>query len=180
MALTLVPFATLKAVIGGLEKATLAEYPSIVALSASVYAAFESYLGRWIEQDDYVETVYCDGHIISLKAMPIASVASVIDADGNDLTALCTVRKDSLKSSACITGEVTVTYNGGIEEIDAAHNWLTRAALLQIAHEYARKDQIGATSVTNEGGSVQWASEIQLLKEVKRLLDPNINPAKFC
>jgi hypothetical protein len=172
--LALVKFDELKALLG-LDKASLDDYPDLKLIVSSVYAAIESYLGRTLEQDTYTEVVPINGSLIPLMAVPLVSVSAVIMASGFDMTSSSSIRHDGIELLGSIKGEVQVTYVGGLEDAPAG---IKRAATLQIQHEYQRKDHIGATNVSNEGGSTFWP-ELGLLKEVKRMLDPFVHPARL-
>ena len=68
--------------------------------------------------------------------------------------------------------KVVIVYTGGITIVPDA---MARAALLQTAYEFQSKDQIGAESVTTDGGSVSRPA-LGLLKEVKRNLEKYKHP----
>ena len=172
--LTLVKFEELKSMLT-LEKDGIEFYPSLRVLIESVYAAFEAYTGRNFELDDYVEIVPFDGKLVPLRALPIVAVTEVL-VDGVPLVVSeCRVRVHHLELPYSAKGDATVTYEGGLE---TATGDLKRAALLQILHEWQRRDAIGATNTTNEGGSTSWP-ELALLKEVRRVLSPLVHPAKM-
>jgi len=161
----------------GLEKASIDEYPSLKVLVTSVYEAFESYTGRAFELDTYTETVEVDGFHVPLKALPVSAVAAITPTDGGatpPTLEAAQIRAFGLILAASFDGPLAVTYTGGYEDRpDPLH----RAALLQVLHEWQRRDTIGATSVSTDGGSTSWP-ELGLLKEVKRLLDPFVHTAK--
>lgn len=172
--LALVKFDELKALLG-LEQSSLDAYPDLKLLISSVYAAIESYLGRTLEQNTYTERVPINGSLVPLTAVPVASITSVTTATGYDMTAGASIRHDGVALSGFVKGEVEVVYVGGLEETPPP---LKRAAQLQIQHEWQRKAHVGATSVSNEGGSTFWP-ELGLLKEVQRMLDPLVHPARL-
>lgn len=172
--LTLAKFADLQAILD-LQKTSIDEYPSLKLLVSSVYAAIESYVGRTLEQASYTESVYVTGQMIPLKALPIVSVTSVLDEDDEELKDICKIRYDHLLLERRYDQMLTVSYVGGYEEAPAD---FSRAALLQITHEWQRRDTIGATAVTTEGGSTNWP-ELSLLKEVRRMLDPFVHSARL-
>jgi len=85
---------------------------------------------------------------------------------------------------------VTVTYTGGIDSVGTAPvniakstdamdagfvRSLEQAALQQIPYEWSRKDSVGATNVSTDGGVTRFP-EMDLLKTVKRLLDNHKHP----
>lgn len=176
--LALIDFDEMRAVLN-LEKPDLADYPSLEAIVASVYAAIESHTGRTLERASRTEYVDVDGRIVPLKALPVQSV-SLVMFDGADMTAdLVVSRRDGLRIRYPLTGEVAVTYTGGLSLADVQNASevaaLKRAMTLQVLHEFQRKDHIGAESVSNEGGFTRWP-QMGLLDEVKRLLAPIRNP----
>jgi hypothetical protein len=172
--LALVKFDELKALLG-LDRDTLDDYPDLKLIVSSVYAAIESYLGRTLEQDTHTEVVPINGCLVPLMAVPVVSITSATTAFGMDLTSGASIRHDGIELSGRVRGEIQVTYVGGLEEVPVG---MRRAAILQIQHEYQRKDHVGATNVSNEGGSTFWP-ELGLLKEVKRMLDPFVHPARL-
>jgi hypothetical protein len=172
--LTLVKFESLKALLD-LSKDSIDDYPSLKLLVSSVYAAIESYLGRTLEQGEYTETVFVEGRMIPLKAIPVISFSSVFTEDDEELAEKSKIRNDHVVMESRYVGNVAVTYTGGYEE---APDQITRAALLQISHEWQRRDNIGATLATTEGGSTNWP-ELSLLKEVRRMLDPFVHSARM-
>lgn len=172
--LDLAPFAALKEALG-LAKDDPEEYPQLAVIKASVYAALESYCGRSFESDERDETHYLSGErTIPVRALPVTAIASVVVA-GTDYTADCEDAADGIRLPCIMSGKAVVTYEGGLEDVPAA---LSRAALLQTVHEFQRKDAMGASNVSTEGGSVSWP-ELGLLKEVKRMLDSYTHPAKL-
>lgn len=172
--LTLVKFESLKSLLD-LTKASIDDYPALKEIQKSVYYAFESYLGRYLERDTYTHQAVASGKLLPLMALPVVSVSSCVLSSGIDLTSDVIIRPDGLELPYRVSSSVETTYIGGFEEVPGE---LTRAATLQILHEYQRKEHIGATSVSNEGGSIQWP-ELGLLKEVKRILDPYVHPARL-
>jgi hypothetical protein len=169
-------FADLKALLD-LEKASLSDYPSLALLVESVHDAVENYTNRALqEQDALTETqrMTRSTSMVDLRALPIASVASVtVEGDAADYRV--TAWGVELTAEAPYAAEVAVTYTGGFEEYPAD---VYRAELMQTAYEYQNKDNIGAESVSTEGGFVQRPS-LQLLAEVRRLLDPYCAPRGF-
>lgn len=172
--LQLVKFSDLSSLLD-LKKESLDDYPALKLLISSVYSAIESYTGRWLEAATYTELIQIDGKLINLSALPITSITSVdIDDEEVDVTTI-KIGKYDIALPLNKSGLAKVVYVGGYEDPTAE---LTRAALLQIAHEYQRKDQIGATLSTTDGGSVTWP-ELTLLTEVKRILGPYVNPNRL-
>lgn len=165
----IVEFDDVKALLD-LEK-TEDKYPELAVILEQVHAALENYCQRSFEFDEYTETGYLDSLDIPLRALPIASVKSVA-IDGKSQVMNWRVRGDRISFRGHQEGNFKVVYRGGFDEIPAD---VKRAAVLQACHEYQRKDQIGATAVNTDGGSVQYSGQIGLLKEVIRLLSPYRN-----
>lgn len=155
-----------------LEK-TQDKYPELQVILEQVSAALENHCQRIFEYDEYSETGYLDGTDIPLRALPLASVKSVT-IDGKQQLMNWRARGDRISFRGHQEGNFKVVYKGGFDEIPAD---LKRAAVLQACHEFQRKDQIGATAVNTDGGSVQYSGQIGLLKEVVRLLAPYRNYA---
>ncbi|EKT4476356.1 hypothetical protein QEL91_002023 [Pseudomonas putida] len=167
----IVEFDDVKALLG-LEKSQ-DKYPELPVILEQVHAALENHCQRIFEYDEYSETGYIDGTDIPLRALPLASVKSV-SIDGKSQVLNWRARGDRISFRGHHEGNYKVVYKGGFDEIPAD---VKRAAVLQACHEYQRKDQIGATAVNTDGGSVQYSGQIGLLKEVIRLLAPYRNYA---
>lgn len=171
--LKLVKFEDIAAVLG-LEKTGFDDYPGMKQLVALVYSAIESYTMRTLELGQQTEEVQCDGYLVALRALPIESITSVsVDGVAVDATA-CVRRADGIKLPGPASGLVSVVYRGGL---GSAPDQLKRAALMQVLHEWARKDQLGARSTSSEGGFISWP-EVMLLEEARRVLNQFVHPAK--
>ncbi|MDY0071822.1 MAG: hypothetical protein RBR77_04150 [Thauera sp.] len=170
--LPLIDFDEMAAIMG-LEKTDISDYPALEALQRSVYAALEEHTGRTFERGEYSESVYVDGHIVSLPALPVVSVKTVQSAAGVDLP--FEIMPDGIRLRGWHRGYVSVTYTGGF---DRAPENLRRAALLQTMHEFQRKDHIGAESVSTDGGFARWP-QLKLLDEVKACVSRLVHPARF-
>lgn len=159
-----------------LTKESIDDYPSLKLLVSSVYAAIETYLGRTLELESYTETIEIQNRLVPLKAFPLVTLTSVtVEGDTTNIASSCTKKYGHILLPSEVAANVTITYTGGFEEAPEA---IKRAALLQTLHEWQRKDHIGAQNVINDGGSVNWP-ELGLLKEVKRMLDEFVHPAKY-
>lgn len=177
--LALTDFDELKSLLG-LERDDIEDYPALSAIIASVYAAIETYTGRELEYKVRTEYPQADGTLVALRALPVESIASVT-ADGIVITADVTARRnDGMQTGRMYSGELVVTYTGGLAANKPQHAStlaaLKRAATLQVMHEFQRKDHVGAESVSNEGGFTRWP-QLGLLDEVKRMLNPLRHPA---
>ncbi|WP_454869681.1 hypothetical protein [Pseudomonas putida] len=155
-----------------LEK-TQDKYPELAVILEQVHAALENHCQRIFEYDEYTEIGYLDGSDILLRALPLASVKSV-SIDGKSQVLNWRARGDRISFRGHLEGNYKVVYRGGFDELPAD---VKRAAVLQACHEYQRKDQIGATAVNTDGGSIQYQGQVTLLKEVVRLLAPYRNYA---
>lgn len=183
MAVELVSYADLKNLLG-LTEAAISGYPALDVLNTSVQYAIEKYLGRELEKGDKTETIFIGqspSQMISLKALPIASIASVTITQAQVATSYVATDYDvvdyGLKMvSKFSNAKIVIAYNGGYESADIPTN-INRAALMQIAYEWQAKDQIGAQSVSTEGGFVK-RPELELLKEVKRMLNGEKHPLR--
>jgi len=191
MAWELVSFASLKALLG-LEDSLVTDYPALNILKPSVEAAIESYLGRQLESAERTETFYITGpsNIIPLKAIPVTAVSSLEITMLNETETYSTGDYyfteygltldapiyDGYKSFTNLNdAKIAITYTGGLSAVPSD---IERAALLQTAYEFLGKDQIGATSVTTEGGTVNRPA-LNLLPVVKDLLNPYKHPLKI-
>lgn len=119
-------------------------------------------------QTEEIYTVH--GPIICVLRLPIESIESV-SIDGESLTTdqyKIISKGIVLKTKEYTIGSsvVDITYTGGFQTLPTV---IDVAATLQLAHEYQRHGHIGASSVSNDGGSVNYP-ELSLLKEVKNML----------
>lgn len=184
MAIELVTYADLKALLG-LTKAAMSDYPALEVLNDSVLYAIEEYLGRELEKSDRTETIFIGdtpSRMISLLGLPIASITSVTITQAQIETSYISTDYDVVDYgikmvSKFKNAKIVVVYNGGYADADVPTK-INRAALLQISYEWQSKDQIGAQSVSTEGGFVQ-RPELGLLKEVKRMLDGQKHPLRL-
>ncbi len=156
-----------------LEQSSIASYPALETISELVLPAIEGYLGVELAQEERTELIYPTyaTKMIGLNALPVVSVDSV-DIDDLAITDY-TIVPYGLKLASKLTGDViTVVYTGGYLD---PPEWLRRASTLQAAYEYQGKNHIGAEYVSNTGGAVQKPA-LQLLPEVRRILNPNRHP----
>lgn len=148
-----------------------ASYPALTQIIESVESAIKNYCMREFEFDSYTESnVFGFGEIF-VRAYPIKKIKKIV-IDDHEVTSFRfsngTVKITDYKYQS---GYATISYNGGFDDIPSD---IKRACILQICHEYQRRDAIGATSVTSDGGSISYPS-LGLLSEVKRLLNPYRN-----
>ena len=186
MSVELVTYADIKNFLG-LEQASIDSYPALGVIRESVTSAIEEYLGRDLESKERSETIRIHAPtstaMIHLRAIPISSVSSV------SVTILGDSESYTEDDDYEITGyglrlfskvnhaKVAVTYTGGYADDDVPEA-ISRAALLQVVHEFQSKDQLGAESVSTEGGTVS-RPPLGLLKEVTRMLNKYVHPLKW-
>ena len=183
MTIELVSYADLKSLLD-LEETAITSYPSLSVIRDSVVSAIESYIDRDLESGDYETTLFLTSKTAQLKlsALPIASVASVVVTQYGEDTTLAfddyMILDYGLHLYYPVSNcKVVVNYTGGYDAADVPEP-IKRAALLQTAYEFQSKEQIGASSVSNEGGSVQRPA-LGLLKEVRRMLDRYKHPLSW-
>jgi len=165
----------------GLEDYDLSAYPALDVVRDSVVAALESYMGRELENRQRTETIYAYGKpmkMLALKAIPVVTVSEVL-VDGYDWTSYATATGYGIRlDRAAMYAQAQVTYTGGfVADGVSIPEDIARAALIQTAYELQSKDNVGASSVSTEGGTVQRPA-IGLLSEVKRLLNNHKHPLK--
>ena len=183
MAFELVSYETLKALIG-LTKDAITDYPALGVIQLSVEAAIDEYLGRGLEKKDRTETIYIGrtpSKMVSLVGLPVLTVTSVTITQWNTDTVLTSADYIITDYGLELHGKyqnakIVVVYNGGYESAGVPAG-ITRAALMQTVYEWQAKDQIGAESVSTEGGMVQRPA-LGLLKETKRMLDSYKHPLR--
>ncbi len=183
MAFELVPYADIKALLG-LEKAAMADYPSLGIINLRLLPSFQEETGRLFEKKEYTELSFAVNtpvRMIPLKAIPIESV-SVVEITSNlsgDSTLGDTdfeITEYGIKLFGSVTNcKVSITYTGGLESVT---DEISGAALYQLAYEFQSKEQIGATSFSSEGGYVN-RPELGLLSETKRMLSSSLHPLKL-
>lgn len=183
MAFELVPFESVKALLG-LEKAAWSDYPALGIINLRLLSSFQEETGRRFEKKEYIETEFAVNTpigMIPLKALPIASVSSVeITSITNGDFTLSDVDYEiteyGIKLFSKVTNsKVSITYTGGLESVT---DEISGAALYQLAYEFQSKEQIGAVSISTEGGHVN-RPELGLLKETKRMLSSSWHPLKM-
>ena len=177
----LVSFASLKAFLG-LTDSLITDYPALNIIKPSVEAAIESYLGRQLESAERSETIYITGptNMISLKAIPVSSVSSLtvtmLDESETYTSDYYTITEYGLQTINTLrNAKIAITYTGGLSSVP---DGIERAALYQTAYEFQAKDQVGAESISTEGGSVNRPA-LGLLEVTKNLLNPFIHPLKI-
>lgn len=161
----------------GLSKPLEADYTDITLIEKYAVSAIENYIGRTIAYGTYTEEFDYSISDIPLKALPVVSITGITSLEITwqlNVNYLVTFYGVYLSQKEKPGNKVTVTYTGGY---NAPPRDLYRAVLLQTAFEWQSRDHIGASNVTNEGGSIQ-RPEIGLLTEAKRLATNYIHPLK--
>ena len=147
--------------------AELSDFPQIALLMDSVQASIESFCGRVFELESYTETGFIDGLELYLPALPIKKIKSFeVDGVSVDISQLKITRSGVRIPNFALDAQWKLKYQGGFDDIPAD---IQRAALLQTVYEYNRLPNVGATSVSTDGGSTR-TPELGLLQEVKNLL----------
>lgn len=158
----------------------LTNHPSLEFIMSRVDNAINEHCNREFIRADRTETVPLYSQLIALTLLPVNSITSVsingasVSLDNVQLFEygfnIFNMGIYDYRDSAL----VTVTYNGGYDTIPDA---ISYAAALQSVHEYQRSTHIGASRVTNDGGSVNYP-ELGLLKEVKNMINNYKHPIK--
>ncbi len=182
MALELVTYADMKKLLE-LQDAAITDYPPLEVINDTMINSFEVATGRKLNNESRTEVVFINNFYtarLMLRAIPITAMTSVTVTmygvseswtENSDYE----VTEYGLRLWARLkNAKVTVVYTGGLSAVTEEPN-MNRAALYQLAYEFQSKDQIGAESVSNEGGSVQRPA-LTLLPETKRLLVPSLHP----
>ena len=151
-----------------------------------VTTSIEQYIGRMLTYAQYTDIVRIGAisqTMIALKALPIESVDDInIVSDGADYSEDLEEDTDFLITNYGIKllfkplmSMINITYTGGYEETADVPDAIKRAALLQTVFEFSSGATTGATSISTEGGSVQYP-KLGLLNEVKNLLNEYKHP----
>lgn len=181
MSFELVAYDEIKALLG-LEQAAITSYPALETIQTRLLDSIEEFLGRSLEKTERTETVFVNStqtQMISLTGLPITEIASVVVTTEGDSETFGSSdyfeTEYGIKLYSKVRNcKIAVTYTGGLE---AATGKIKGAALYQLAYEFQSKEQIGATSFSSEGGTVN-RPELDLLKETKRMLKSSIHPLK--
>jgi len=173
-------FDDLKAILN-LAESSESEYPALEYLMDATESAVKIYCSCEFEyQATYSETIQVTGsrRIIDLTLLPISSVSSVtVDGEAISSSDYRINSSWGIKLSSQVTdADVVVTYSGGHQR-QSIPKALRKALNMQVAYEFQSIDQIGATSVRTEGGTVERPA-LQLLPEVRRLLQPFRHPMR--
>jgi hypothetical protein len=183
MAFELVPFNDIKTLLD-ISGTSYIDQPELKIIQDRLQFVFEEYLGREFEYLERTETLYIGDTartIIQLKGIPIDNIDKVqIESYNSGLIELNTgswaITEYGIKLyDAICNAKIVITYTGGLGSVT---NQLKAAALYQLGYEFQAKDNIGAESVSNEGGSV-YKPALNLLPETKRMLRSSFHPLKY-
>lgn len=166
-----------------LEDAAIDDYPDVRDARLRVAFALEAHLGRLFEPKERTESISVGTNstrMIYLPGTPVASVSSVTVRTRYETLTLSeddymVVNYGIKLWGFVMNSEITVVYTGGLVEIPGSFN---RASLIQTVYEYQGKENMGATSVSMDGGSVT-TPEIQLLKTVKAAVKGEHHPLQW-
>lgn len=179
MPLTLVPWDKIHALLD-LQGSGFNDYPALEWIANGIRAEFESHLGRRLEEDTRTETVRLPAEAtaqVPLSAIPVTGLTSVqVDGEDQDLDQVGIAPYGIRLQGRRAAVPVTVEYTGGWTD-DTVPPELVRAAVYQAAHEFQRKDHVGAEAVETEGGTVQ-RPEFGLLDHVRRQIEPHRHPMR--
>lgn len=180
MSFELIPFDDIKDFLG-LEEATIASYPDMSVILLRLLSSFEEYTDRRFELVERTEEIFVGSTAVSmmpLKGLPISSISSVMITSTEYGDSILTTGEYDITDyglrlfTKVLNCKLSVTYTGGLS---TSSDEIKGAALYQLAYEWQAKDQVGAESVSTEGGSV-YRPELGLLKETKRMLRSLIHP----
>lgn len=182
MAIELVSYDDLAALLG-LEASAITDYPALGVLQLSVLAGIEEYIGRELENKERTENVFVGNtptQMIGLVGLPVASISTVtVTTEGTEEEYGSDdyyITEYGIKFHAkVVNAKVVVSYIGGLLTVPTTIN---RAALIQTAYEFQSKDQIGAESVSTDGGMVS-RPPLGLLAETKRMLNSEKHPLNW-
>lgn len=154
-----------------LNLANYADDPALSFLASRVDSAINEYCGVDFDYGNSVELYTIHTNLIALRKLPIDVINSVT-IDGELITS--DYYQKLSKGILLTTGAfkkaeslIEIDYSGGYDPIPVV---IDHAATLQLAYEYQRHGHIGATSVSNDGGSTQYP-ELKLLRGTKSLLN---------
>lgn len=180
MSFELIPYTDIKNLLS-LSGATIGSYPSLSVILLRVQNLFEIYTGRKFERMERTEEIFVGDvktRMFYLPGIPVVEVSSVTLSSSRFGTETLTssdydITKYGIKTFFNVENcKVTIVYTGGLETVTED---IKSAALYQVSYEFQSKDQIGATSVSTEGGSV-YRPEVGLLTDTKMMLQGSIHP----
>lgn len=170
----------------------------LTLLQTRVYQRIQNYTGRFFEKKERTEEVRIKGELIPLKAIPIdssESITATIIADfseGESYTTLAAseyeVTNYGLKLANPLTSneKIRVIYTGGyavtdgvlvINEDDPA-SIAKEAAIIQLTHEWNKRNKPGADTITTDLGTIKEAP-LELLADVRNMLTRVRHPRMF-
>lgn len=191
MAIDLSTTARVKAFLGaGGTSLSTAQDTVIAQLIAFYSARFEHEMGRWTKSEARTEQYDIEPgqRMVALKGWPIASIASVKNDDtrtfGSDSVIDPTLYYANLTKGTLQfdwiepvagPGALQVVYTAGMAAdttaFITAYPDLAQALDLQVAEVIRRKDRLGATNMSFQGGGFGYEAAVKLLPEVRTTLD---------
>lgn len=164
----------------------------ITQLIATYSQNVEKHLGRHTESTSRTEQfdIARGQCFFQLPGSPVTSVTSVKAANDRDFAGADAIDTDdyyvdlargSIEFDSPLSvvgpGALQVIYEGGMAAdttaFAATFPDVAQACDIQIAYVISRKDQLGAQSIGTQSGNVGWSGPVDLLPEVKRLLEPH-------
>jgi hypothetical protein len=177
----LVTYADLKALLK-LELPAITDYPDLNVIRDAVTVAIEEFTGRSLTFEPKTQIIFIGStptDMIYLPGIPIVSVESVTFRQrgvDSDITNYDETGYGIRLLSKIINTKITVEYTGGLTDSQVTGP-LHRAALYQTGYEFQADDQIGAESVSTDGGFVS-RPELKLLDNVKKTLTTSMHPLR--
>lgn len=159
----------------------------IALLITSYSASVEKHLNRWTEKAARTETFDLDPYAtrLWLPAFPVDTGEDfMVEHDDDELTEDDDYKLDATRGVLTLDRRFTpgaqiisVTYTAGMaEDTDAfvaAYPDVAQALDEQIVHFLQRRDSMGSTSVSIEGGSIAFQGAVDWLPHVKNKLEPH-------
>lgn len=169
-----------------LRDITIGDYPALELLIDRIIPAVEDHLGRTLDKGTVTEEWLGPPEptaMVPLSRLPVASVDEVrLDGETQDADAYTTVAHGlNVTFTVQPDAKVEVDYTGGFDNTASPPEVpgpLRKAITTQVAYEFQSKEAIGAETVETQGGTIN-RPQLQLLKEVQRLLQPYVHPYKL-
>lgn len=164
---------------------------TLIGQLISVYSAsIEKHLGRWVQETARTEQfdIQPGQQRVYLKGFPVTTFTSVKHADDRDFDAVDAIDSGNYyldEARGCLTfdgyylapgpGVLQVVSTGGMgaDTADFISNFpaVAQACDMQVAYVLTRARNLGTVNVSTSPGSVAYEGAVNLLPEVKRILD---------
>ena len=181
MSIELVSLSDLKTM---LDIQTTKNDAKLTLIRDGVTATIEQFIGRELEFKTRTEKISVGIHfkrMISLKALPVDDIGSITLQYNTDTESETLSENDyTITDYGVELGygvkncQLTIEYDGGYFAADVPSQ-IGRAALLQTCFEFNSSVNVGATSVSNSGGSVRYPN-FRLLFECRQILESLKHP----